>query len=118
VANLLERFSDIAFWWGSPVELASALARRRGDSSLSQLDFVHATAVANKIWSEGTQIGAEEQVRTEAIRLLRLYSVPAAGALQLAALLILQGKHQPVEFVCFDKRLREAALLEGVQVLP
>jgi hypothetical protein len=52
-------------------------------------------------------------VREQALRLLRVHTLRAADALQLAAALEWAGAPTDADFVTFDDRLREAAVREG-----
>jgi predicted nucleic acid-binding protein len=59
-------------------------------------------------------IAPSEQVALDARSLLELYPLRAADALQLAAALAwCEGKPRGNVFLTFDRRLREAAGLEG-----
>ena len=67
-------------------------------------------------WKE---ILPEDALREEALRIVRLYPLRAADALQLAAAIIWAGhRSQGKAFVCLDDRLRESALVEGFQLVP
>jgi len=60
-----------------------------------------------------------DEVRDEAMRLLRVHALKAADALQLAAAVVLAGGgRSEVALVTFDERLALAARLEGFEVLP
>ena len=65
------------------------------------------------------EIAPNEGIRQQADRLVSQHPLSAADGFQLAA--ALHGcAHEPQGsgFVCLDRRLREAALREGFQVLP
>ena len=65
------------------------------------------------------EILPSQEVRMIAIDLLQRYPLRAADAGQLAAAeLWRQHTSQPVDFICLDLRLREAAAAHGFQVLP
>lgn len=106
-------------WWGTPVELVSAashlLHERRTDAGA----FADLVSTIEEFVSEAEQVDPTEQVRLMSIRMLRVHSLRAADAFQLAAALIWTD-HNPsgARFVCLDKRLREAAGREGFTVLP
>lgn len=57
-------------------------------------------------------------VKGAAMRILRFHPMRAADALQLAAALV-AAENDPgsLEFVCMDRRLSQAAQLEGFQVV-
>jgi len=115
---LLEEDSEVLAWWGTPVEMASALARREREELLTA-DEVAAALAAARVLAEGWhEIVPSDAVRRTAERLLRTHPLRAADALQLAAALI-AADHDPtsLEIVCLDERLIVAARREGFTVL-
>jgi predicted nucleic acid-binding protein len=119
VLALLAEDPTMLVWWATPVECASAVARRERDGSLS----THAAGLAldqletlRMAWSE---IMPSPQIRDMAQRLLRVHPLRAADALQLAAAVI-AAEHEPrsLAFVCRDERLATAAAREGFRVTP
>lgn len=106
-------------WWGTPVECASAVARRSRvpgtDSDAVRRGFESLTLL-QATWQE---MAPDESIRDLAVRLVSLRDLRAADALQLAAALVAAvGRPQELEFVCLDDRLRFAAAQEGLAVLP
>ncbi len=104
-------------WWSTAVECTSAIARleRSGqlDGSKVKLAFDR-LAAASREWQE---IEPVETIRAQARRLLRLHPLTAADALQLAAAVAACDFRTPdITFVCFDKRLTDAAEREGFNV--
>ncbi len=104
-------------WWATEVECVSATARleRQGDltsdGTLAALERLDALASA---WSEVQPLTA---VRRAARRLLRVHSLRAADALQLAAAVVAsEGHPASLEIVTLDDRLTEAARREGFVV--
>ena len=64
-------------------------------------------------------VGATDQVRVRAGRLLAAHPLRAADALQLAAALVWSDDQpQGESFVCLDERLRAAAASEGFASVP
>jgi len=115
---LLEEDSEVLAWWGTPVEMACALARREHEELLTA-DEVAAALDAARVLAEGWhEIVPSDAVRRTAERLLRTHPLRAADALQLAAALI-AADHDPTSLaiVCLDERLRVAARREGFIVL-
>jgi predicted nucleic acid-binding protein len=115
---LLEEDSEVLAWWGTTVEIASALARREREELLTA-DQVTAALSAARALAEGWhEIVPSDAVRRTAERLLRTHPLRAADALQLAAALI-AADHNPgsLEMVCMDERLTLAARREGFAVL-
>ena len=123
VERLVREDPELVVWWVTPVECASAIARRRREGSLSPADELAAIEVLDYLAQTWVEIQPGERVRSHAFRLLRVHSLRAADALQLAAALVWAGTlaHGPApgaELVTFDERLAEAARLEGLALLP
>jgi predicted nucleic acid-binding protein len=116
--NLLEKDADILAWWGTPVEIASALARREREGLLTADEVTGALTAAHMLAESWHEIVPSESIRRTAERLLRAHSLRAADSLQLAAALI-ASDHDPLslEFVCLDVRLARAAQREGFLVI-
>jgi predicted nucleic acid-binding protein len=116
--NLLEKDADILAWWGTPVEIASALARREREGLLTADEVTGALTAAHTLAESWHEIVPSESIRRTAERLLRAHPLRAADSLQLAAALIASG-HEPMslEFVCLDVRLARAAQREGFLVI-
>jgi len=116
--GLLEEDSEVLAWWGTPVEIASAVARREREGLLTADEVAAALAGARVLADGWHEIVPSDAVRRTAERLLRTHALRAADALQLAAALI-AADHDPtsLELVCMDERLRIAARREGFTVL-
>jgi hypothetical protein len=116
---ILDEGQGMVVWWGTRVELVSGVCRRQCESKLSEKEALLLFAKIEQLASDTDQVEPTDQVRTAAIRVLRVHTLRAADALQLAAALVLSG-HDPAGavFVCLDKRLRDAAAREGFRVLP
>lgn len=114
----LEEDSQILAWWGTPVEVASALARREREGRLSADDAANALASLHHLADAWHEIVPSDVVRRMAERLLRVHPLRAADSLQLAAAVIAADHDPPtVEFVCLDERLNAAARREGFIVI-
>ena len=112
-----------AVWWATPVECASAIARRRREGSLTPAHELAAVEALDRIAETWVEIQPGQLVRSHAFRLLRVHPLRAGDALQLAAALVWAGvpgtgPAPGAELVTFDERLAEAARLEGLAVLP
>ncbi len=112
-----------AVWWATPVECASAIARRRREGILSPAHELAAIEALDRISETWVEIQPGQLVRSHAFRLLRVHPLRAGDALQLAAALVWAGVPAtgPVpgaELVTFDEQLADAARLEGLEVLP
>ena len=115
---LLEEDAEVLAWWGTPVEIASALARREREGLLSADEVATAFEAARVLAESWHEIVPADAVRRTAERLLRTHPLRAADALQLAAALVAAG-HDPssLELVCMDERFKPAARREGFTVL-
>jgi predicted nucleic acid-binding protein len=116
--GLLEEDGEVLAWWGTPVEIASALARRERERLLTA-DQVTVALTAARALAEGWhEIVPSDAVRRTAERLLRTHPLRAADALQLAAAVV-AADHDPtsLEMVCQDERLTLAARREGFSVV-
>jgi len=116
--GLLEKDSEVLAWWGTPVEIAFAVARREREGLLTADEVAAALAGARVLADGWHEIVPSDMVRRTAERLLRTHPLRAADALQLAAALI-AADHDPasLELVCMDERLKIAARREGFNVL-
>jgi uncharacterized protein len=116
--DLIEADPEILAWWGTPVEIASALARREREKQLNSDEVEAALAAARRLAEQWHEIVPSAAVRRTAERLLRVHPIRAADSLQLAAALI-AADHDPttLEMVCLDARLATAARREGFTVL-
>jgi len=109
---------DQTVWCLTPVEIASALARRvrEGLDAGRESSFRGGWKGISEYWRE---IAAIDPVRSRALRLLNTHTLRAGDALQLgAALVACEDRPEHLPFVCLDDRLRDAARREGFPVLP
>ncbi len=116
--ELIEEDGVLLVWWGTPVEIASALSRRERAGELSADDVAAALAALRELAERWHEIVPADAVRLTAERLLRTHSLHAADSLQLAAALI-AADHNPatLDVVCLDERLSAAARREGFTIL-
>ena len=117
--TILENDSEVAIWWGTQVEFASAISRREREGSLSA---ERTTTLLNEFNRFAREIYHEvlpsRRLKSTTQRLLRVYPLRAADALQLAAALsIAEELTTHVGFASLDVRLNEAALREGFRLL-
>jgi hypothetical protein len=115
---ILDDDRDQTVWCLTPVEIASALARRTRDGLLphGEDSFRSVWKLLSDHWRENASL---ERVRARALRLLSVHSLRSGDALQLAAALVASDdRPETLPFVCLDDRLREAARREGFPVLP
>lgn len=107
----------ILVWYGTLVEIQSALSRRKREGSITMEDALHAGARLEHLISSWAEVQPSRSVRDRAIRLLRVHPLRAADAFQLAAALVACGEQTTgFGFFTADARLREAAFAEGFRV--
>lgn len=116
---ILKNDPGMVVWWGTRVEAVSGVCRLRREGEIDEKTQSVLLANLETVTTDADQIEPTEQVRSAAVRVLRIHSVRAGDALQLAAALVWTD-HSPkgIAFVCLDKRLRNAAECEGFKVLP
>lgn len=119
VRALMEDDEAMTVWWGTVIECEGAIARLGRDrmAAPAELDNVRLQlAELEKLW---TEIAPSADLRYRAVQIVRRYSLRAADALQLAAAIYVTGEVPSARpFVSLDRRLREAAAMEGFAVLP
>lgn len=104
----------IVVWWATPVELASALARRARMGLLSSGDWTKARRFASRLHKEWRVIEPSVRLRERAIQLVSKYDLRGADALQLAAgLEWCDEDPNGVTFLTADQRLRQTASQAG-----
>ena len=111
--RLLSQYKPVV-WWGSAVEIWSAVARlgRQGDLTASQWKFAaERLSLLRLSWRE---VQPTVRVRDLAELQLDRYLLRAADALQLAAALDwCNDRPKRRTFLCSDRRLGEAAQHAG-----
>lgn len=115
--SYLRKFMPVV-WWGSTVEVHSAIMRLRSSGRLKGQEIQKAISrldVFNRGW---TEILPLDQVRDLALRMPDLYNLRAADSFQLAAALTwCQQRPARRIFICSDRRLSDAARAAGFSVL-
>ncbi len=108
---------QVAVWWGTPVECASAIARLERDGAAPER-VAEAFARLDDLARAWTEVEPQDEVRDVARRLLRVHPLRAADALQLAAAYVIaERRPATLEVVTLDDRLRLAAMKEGFVTL-
>ena len=117
--SLVREDGELAYWWGTPIECCSSFARLRREGAISVDDEQMVRRLVEQLATCGTEICPTEDVRITGRRLLLRHPLRAADAMQLAAALVWAvNRPDELDFVCLDKRLRDAARAEGFNVLP
>jgi len=101
-------------WFGTLVEVESSLKRRQREGRLPEPLEFQVRAKLAAITARWTEVAPTREVRSRAIRLLRVHHLRAADAFQLAAALIFcREQPETFSFLTADQRLRSAAIAEG-----
>ena len=115
--EMLESDPVMVVWWGTPVELVSAVSRRERDGHLDPVIAAAAMDRVRRLERAWHQVTPSDSLRNRAQRLLRVHPLRAADSLQLAAALAVGGDDPAsTRFVSLDRRLRDAAQREGLDV--
>jgi len=113
----LSKFA-LVVWWGSLVEVYSAICRLHRGKAISDSHKQGAVVrlrLLNRGWRE---VLPDDQLRDLAMESLDEYSLRSADSLQLAASLVWCQQHPSKRsFICGDRRLAEAAGAAGFSVL-
>ncbi len=118
VKAFLDEDRALVVWWGSVVECWSAFARLRREGVFSVGDEEQARGLLLTLQESWVEMLPSENVRVHAGRLLRVHPIRSSDALHLAAALGWAGSPPSGEIVGFDRRLQEAARLEGLTARP
>ena len=111
--------SAVITWAWTRIEIVSAIERRTREGALSRQDrrqVIGRLETFADTWDEVTEVLA---VRSRASLLLARHPLRAVDAGQLGAALLIseQLDGESLPFMCLDRRLSEAAELEGLGVL-
>jgi len=108
---------SIVAWWAAPVEITGALCRFLRDGQINQRQFQRSRQRLESLRASWVEIPPVERVRELADVLLQRHPLRAADAFQLAAALVWCDERPAKRpFLCFDRRLAEAAVREGFEV--
>jgi len=115
--EMVESDPVMVVWWGTSVELVSAVSRREREGDLDAAVAAAAVDRVRRLERAWHQVTPGDPVRNRAQRLLRVHPLRSADSLQLAAALSIGGDDPAsVRFVTLDGRLRDAAQREGLDV--
>ena len=116
---LFRRFGKPVVWWGTTVEVLSALTRLREEGQLSLRELTAGIRRWEQLETIVREVTPTEQVRRLARALPMTYRIRTLDAFQLAAALAwTQERPRQRPFVCLDKRLAQAAVQAGFTVYP
>jgi predicted nucleic acid-binding protein len=109
-AQLYLRKFDLVVWWGSLVEVHSAICRLHRAAEISDANKLGAVARLRLLSRAWREVLPDDQIRELATESLDKYLLRAADALQLAASLVwCQKEPSRRNFICADRRLAQAA---------
>jgi len=114
----LKELSGVITWWATRLECVSALCRREREGLLSVAALKAAFLRLESLDAQWMVVSPSEVILPRAERLLRVHSLRAADAMQLAAALL--ATREETQGSCFftaDKKLAVAATKEGFTVL-
>jgi predicted nucleic acid-binding protein len=100
------------------VELRAALARARRGGRVPSDGYAELRWRLDSAWGEVARVLLTDAVVAAASRVAERHALGALDAIHLASALGLREPGEDVVLVSFDLRMREAALAEGLTVLP
>jgi len=101
-------------WWGTPVEIESALTRRRIRNEIDRANEENARARLKVLSEAWVEIEPSYLLREMSKRLIRVHGLRSADSLQLAASLVACGNAPSGHiFLSDDQDLKTAASKEG-----
>jgi predicted nucleic acid-binding protein len=114
--SFLRKFAPVV-WWGSAVEIHSAICRLHREKEITDQGKQGAIARLQLLGRGWREILPGDQLRDLALRLLGEYSRRAADSLQLAAALTwCDQRPARRNFICADRRLSATAKSAGFVV--
>lgn len=109
----------VIVWWGTTVEVRSAISRLHGEGILTVKGRQHALARLEVLRQEWREMMPGDKVRSLAEGLPDAYGLRALDSFQLAAALVwCNEKPKNRMFVCDDSKLSVAAQTVGFTVVP
>lgn len=116
--HLLKDRRRLVVWWGTSVEVRSALARLSREKAVIGPGLAQAAARLSVLRRSWTEVLPTQRLRDVAEDLPDRYKVRAAHAFQLAAALVwCNGRPLKRPFICFDRQLGETAAEVGFTVI-
>lgn len=115
--QLFRQFKRPIIWWGTEVEIHSALARLKDEGALTEREMASSIKRWEMLRQVARDVNPTAQVLRLAVELPARYQLRALDAFQLAAAIAWcqeQPRRRP--FICFDDRLARAATAAGFTV--
>jgi hypothetical protein len=105
--------------WTTLLECTSAVVRREREDLLDPASVELALGRLRALAERWEEVLPTDDLRTDALRLLRVHPLRVADSFQLASAFALgRGRPGRFPFVCADRRLSDAAAREGFLVIP
>lgn len=118
VRNLLRADPEMVVWWGTEVEVSSALARLERSDQLDREETELALEQLARLAALWKEVAPVDALRPAAKQLLRRHKLRAPDALQLTSALSFQAEDDgDLAFVSLDDDLVAAARGEGLTVI-
>ena len=106
----------MAVWWGTAVEIRSALERLLRSEELTPREYAFAEGRLDWLRGGWREVEPTAALRAQAERFLSAYPLRAADALQLAAAFVwASGAPRQFQFLSGDAQLLDAARQVGFQ---
>lgn len=119
VSRLLRSDADIIVAWTATIECMSACVRRHRERIASDLQLAGALTRLRELSASWNIAEPSTALRIAAEKIVVRHALRTGDAIQLAsAALTSLDADEPLEFVCFDRRLALAATTEGLRVVP
>ena len=117
--KLWRETARVVVWWGTTVEVRSAISRLHNEGLLTARGRQQALARLEVLRQEWREMLPSDKVRRPAEGLPDAYGLRALDSFQLAAALVwCNGKPKNRVFVCDDAKLSAAAQTVGFTVIP
>ena len=108
----------VVTWWATAVECVSALARLEREGAITPAEMQRASERLDALELTWAEVQPSDQLRTLASRLLRVHTLRAADAFQVAAALVAaEGHPGSLTIVSLDERQILAAEREGLRAV-
>ena len=109
----------VVVWWGTSVEVRSAISRLQAEGKLTANNVQFALDRLESLREQWREITSSDKLRDIAETLPDIYSLRALDSFQLAAALVwCKEKPKGRLFICDDARLSEAAQKAGFTIKP
>lgn len=110
IRRLLAEHRRPVVWWGTPVEVRSALARLMREGTINGTALAQALRRLDTLRRSWAEMIPNERIRAMAEQLPERYDLRASDAFQLAAALAwCSGRPRGRPFITIDRRLAAAA---------